>query len=67
MQEAGDADRLWVLKTTAHRGQGVSVMPQLQAIKAALTSTTREDTSAELLQEYKAEQYTVAGRKFYFR
>ena len=70
MQEDGNGDeeRLWVLKTTAHRGQGVSVMPQQQAIKAALqTSSTEEDALAELVQEYKAEQYVVAGRKFYLR
>ena len=69
MQEDGngDGERLWVLKTTAHRGQGVSVMPQQQAIKAALTSSTEEDALAELVQEYKAEQYVVAGRKFYLR
>jgi len=69
MQEDGDGDeeRLWVLKTTAHRGQGVSVMPQQQAIKAALTSSTGEDASAELVQQYKAEQYVVARRKFYLR
>ena len=63
MQGGGDRDeeRLWVLKTTAHRGQGVSVVPQQQAITAALTGSAGEDVSAVLLQEYKSAQYMVAG------
>ena len=67
LQEMEDNGRLWVLKSNAHRGQGVNVLPQHQAIKAALHSGLREDEPAELVQEYKAKQYTVAGRKFYLR
>ena len=64
--EAGE-ERLWVLKSTAHRGQGVAVLPEREAIRAALSSRTAGDAPAELVQEYKAEQYMVAGRKFYLR
>lgn len=67
MQEKKNNGRLWVLKSNAHRGQGVNVLPQHQAIKAALHSGFQEDEPAELVQEYKAEQYTIAGRKFYLR
>ena len=67
LQKKENNARLWVLKSNAHRGQGVSVLPQQQAIRAALRSGFQEDASAELVQEYKAEQYTVAGRKFYLR
>lgn len=56
-----------MLKTNAHRGQGVSVVPQQQAITAALASSTGEDAAAELVQEYKSAQYMVAGRRFYLR
>ena len=67
MQDPDSAERMWVLKTTAHRGQGVSVLPQQQAITAVLASSAEEDATAEMVQEYKSEQYTVAGRRFYLR
>lgn len=68
MQDGGGTqERMWVLKTTAHRGQGVAVVPQQQAITAALTSSSGEDASPEFVQEYKSEQYMVAGRRFYLR
>lgn len=67
MQDTDNAGRMWVLKTTAHRGQGVSVLPQQQAIRAVLTSSAGEDAMTEMVQEYKSEQYTVAGRRFYLR
>ncbi len=67
--QGGDSakETRWVLKTTAHRGQGVSVVPQQQAVRAALTGSTGEDAATEMVQEYKAEQYMVAGRRFYLR
>ena len=67
MQDPDSAERMWVLKTTAHRGQGVFVLPQQQAITAVLASSAEEDATAEMVQEYKSEQYTVAGRRFYLR
>ena len=68
MQDADTSgERMWVLKTTAHRGQGVSVTPQQQAMTAALASSTGEGAPIELVQEYKSQQYTVAGRRFYLR
>ena len=68
VQDGGNTmEQMWVLKTTAHRGQGVSVVPQQQAVRAALTSSTGEDAATEMVQEYKGEQYMVAGRRFYLR
>lgn len=67
LQEKENEGRLWVLKSNAHRGQGVNVLPQQQAIEFVLRSGFQEDVPAELVQLYKAEQYTVAGRKFYLR
>ena len=68
MQDGDNAEEArWVLKTTAHRGQGVSVLAERQAVRAALTGSTGEDAATEMVQEYKREQYMVAGRRFYLR
>ena len=43
LQENEKGGRLWVLKSNAHRGQGVTVLPQQQAFRAALRTNFQED------------------------
>lgn len=63
--EAGKQERLWVLKEDAHRGEGVLVVPEAEALARA--GAARLDGALEMVQAYLGEQYTVAGRRFYLR
>ena len=66
--DAGRKERLWVLKEDAHRGQGVAVVPEVEALTRAGTAMLdRGQGGLEMVQTYLGEQYTVAGRRFYVR
>jgi hypothetical protein len=59
---------MWVLKENAHRGQGVVVLPEKEAVMQAISERGRDGRLLyEMSQAYIAEQLTVAGRKFYLR
>ncbi len=64
----GVQDRLWVLKENAHRGQGVVVLPEKEAVMRAISERGRDGgVLYEMSQAYIGNQLTVAGRKFYLR
>ncbi|BDA46895.1 probable tubulin polyglutamylase ttll6 [Coccomyxa sp. Obi] len=64
----GDGEKLWVLKENAHRGQGVIVLPEKEAMARAISVRGRDGTLLyEMAQAYISKQLTVAGRKFYLR
>eukprot|EP00775_Hariotina_reticulata_P003824 gene3824-4082_t len=74
-------DTKWVLKANMHRGQGVSVVPQHEALSKALEHT-RDGSAAGagggegaggvryhnvVVQQYLASQLVIAGRSSYLR
>ncbi|KAK9830487.1 hypothetical protein WJX72_011998 [[Myrmecia] bisecta] len=58
---------MWVLKDGEHRGTGVHVLPQAEAIAAALNRTARGFHKHTLVQQYVHNQSLVARRPFYLR
>ena len=67
-QQQQQQDRLWVLKENTHRGQGVLVVPEVEAI--AIAGGARpggSEQGPEMVQAYLGEQLTIAGRRFYLR
>lgn len=57
-----------MLKEDAHRGQGVAVVPEAEALaKAGSARLDGGQGGLEMVQAYLGNQYTVAGRRFYLR
>jgi hypothetical protein len=68
VQQQGQQERLWVLKENTHRGQGVLVVPEAEAVaRAGAAQAGDGGEGPEMVQAYLGEQYTVAGRRFYLR
>eukprot|EP00879_Flechtneria_rotunda_P016502 GHRR01017270.1.p1 GENE.GHRR01017270.1~~GHRR01017270.1.p1 ORF type:complete len:910 (+),score=306.65 GHRR01017270.1:263-2992(+) len=71
-------DSKWVLKANVHRGKGVAVVPQHQALHQALTHSKDAAAAASkalngvmyhniLMQQYLEPQLVIAGRNSYIR
>lgn len=56
-----------MLKENAHRGQGVVVLSKQEALRRAISAHEDGTTVYEMAQAYLGNQYTIAGRRFYFR
>lgn len=56
-----------MLKENSHRGQGVLVLPEREAMARAGSSNPDGSTAHEMVQAYIGDQYTVANRRFYLR
>lgn len=65
--QGGGPNQMWVLKQDVHRGKGVHVMKQQDAIREAREFEWHEKHKHVVVQSYKGNQLQVHNRRFYIR